>query len=91
MHSLGAIVDSGVRRQLAIRRFVGLSSVDPNWHPATFGKNRNRLLNGEPIAKLLEHWVSTSDWIGVTTPTSHGSLPTQSTETRSVATDRALV
>ncbi len=36
-------------------------------------------------------WESTSDWIGVTTPTSHGSLPTQSTETRSVARGLALV
>mgnify|MGYP003888483591 CR=1 FL=1 len=34
---------------------------------------------------------STSDWIGVTTPTSHGFLPTQSSETRSVATALALV
>jgi hypothetical protein len=36
-------------------------------------------------------WESTSDWIGVMTPTSHGSLPTQSGETRSVATGLAVV
>ncbi len=34
---------------------------------------------------------STSDWIGVTTPTSHGYRPTQSIETRSLAADFALV
>jgi hypothetical protein len=34
---------------------------------------------------------STRDWIGVGTPTSHGSLPTQSAETRSVARGLAVV
>ena len=34
---------------------------------------------------------STRDWFGVGTPTSHGSLPTQSAETRSVAGGLAVV
>jgi hypothetical protein len=34
---------------------------------------------------------STRDWVGVGTPSSHGYLPTQSAETRSVASGLAFV
>lgn len=34
--------------------FVGLNPDDPVWHPTTFTKNRDRLLNEELIAKFLE-------------------------------------
>lgn len=36
-------------------------------------------------------WDSTRDWIGVRTPSSHGSLPTQSAETHAGATALGLV
>ena len=39
---------------LLFRRFVGLNPDDPVWHPTTFIKNRDRLLNEELIAKFLE-------------------------------------
>ena len=36
------------------RWFVGLNPDDPIWHPTTFTKNRDRLLNEELMAKFLE-------------------------------------
>jgi transposase len=39
---------------LLFRWFVGLNPDDPVWHPTTFTKNRDRLLNEELMAKSLE-------------------------------------
>ena len=39
---------------LLFRWFVGLNPDDPVWHPTTFTKNRERLLNEELMAKFLE-------------------------------------
>uniref|UniRef100_UPI00398BCBF5 transposase n=1 Tax=Vulcanococcus limneticus TaxID=2170428 RepID=UPI00398BCBF5 len=39
---------------LLFRWFVGLNPDDPVWHPTTFSKNRDRLLNEELMAKFLE-------------------------------------
>jgi transposase len=37
---------------LLFRWFVGLSPDDPIWHPTTFTKNRERLLNEEVMGRL---------------------------------------
>ncbi len=34
--------------------FVGLNLDDPVWHPTTFNKNRDRLLNDEVMGRFLE-------------------------------------
>jgi transposase len=39
---------------LLFRWFVGLSPNDPIWHPNTFTKNRERLLNKQTIERCLE-------------------------------------
>ena len=39
---------------LLFRWFVGLNPDDPVWHPTTFTKNRDRLLNEELMATFLE-------------------------------------
>ena len=39
---------------LLFRWFAGLSSDDPVWHPTTFTKNRQRLLNEKVMGKFLE-------------------------------------
>ena len=39
---------------LLFRWFVGLNPDDPVWHPTTFTKKRDRLLNEEVMAKFLE-------------------------------------
>jgi hypothetical protein len=39
---------------LLYRWFVGLSPDDPIWHPTTFTKNRERLLNDQVMGKFLE-------------------------------------
>ena len=39
---------------LLFRWFVGLNPDDPVWHPTTFTKNRDRLLNEELMARFLE-------------------------------------
>jgi len=39
---------------LLFRWFVGLNPDDPVWQPTSFTKNRDRLLNGELMARLLE-------------------------------------
>lgn len=39
---------------LLFRWFVGLNPDDPVWHPTTFTKNRDRVLNEELMAKFLE-------------------------------------
>ncbi|KAF0654668.1 transposase [Cyanobium sp. Copco_Reservoir_LC18] len=39
---------------LLFRWFVGLDPDDPVWHPTTFTKNRDRLLNEELMARFLE-------------------------------------
>jgi transposase len=39
---------------LLFRWFVGLNPDDPIWHPTTFTKNRDRLLNEELMARFLE-------------------------------------
>jgi transposase len=38
---------------LLFRWFVGLGPDDPIWHPTTFTKNRERLLNEELMARFL--------------------------------------
>jgi transposase len=61
---------------LLFRWFVGLSPDDPIWHPTTFTKNRERLLNddavmgrflekliGAPEVKLLLSGMRTSLWM----------------------------
>ena len=39
---------------LLFRWFVGLSPDDPIWHPTTFTKNRERLLNEQIMERFLE-------------------------------------
>jgi transposase len=39
---------------LLFRWFVGLSPDDPIWHPTTFTKNRERLLNEQVMGRFLE-------------------------------------
>ncbi|MBM5818428.1 MAG: transposase, partial [Cyanobacteria bacterium K_Offshore_surface_m2_239] len=39
---------------LLFRWFVGLSPNDPIWHPTTFTKNRERLLNDQVMGRFLE-------------------------------------
>jgi transposase len=39
---------------LLFRWFIGLNPDDPVWHPTTFTKNRDRLLNEELMAQFLE-------------------------------------
>ena len=39
---------------LLFRWFIGLNPDDPVWHPTTFTKNRDRVLNEELMAKFLE-------------------------------------
>ncbi|QEY32552.1 IS5 family transposase [Synechococcus sp. RSCCF101] len=39
---------------LLFRWFVGLNPDDPVWHPTTFTKNRDRLLNEDLMARFLE-------------------------------------
>jgi transposase len=39
---------------LLFRWFVGLNPDDPVWHPTSFTKNRDRLLNEELMARFLE-------------------------------------
>jgi transposase len=39
---------------LLFRWFVGLSPDDPIWHPTTFTKNRERLLNEQVMSRFLE-------------------------------------
>ena len=39
---------------LLFRWFVGLSMDDPVWHPTTFTKNRDRLLDGEVAAAFFD-------------------------------------
>ena len=39
---------------LLFRWFVGLSPDDPIWHPTTFTKNRERLLNDDVMGRFLE-------------------------------------
>ncbi len=39
---------------LLCRWLVGLNPDDPVWHPTTFTKNRERLLNEELMARFLE-------------------------------------
>ena len=39
---------------LLYRWFVGLSPDDPIWHPTTFTKNRERLLNEQVFTKRSE-------------------------------------
>jgi transposase len=39
---------------LLFRWFVGLSLNDPIWHPTTFTKNRDRLLNEQVMRHFLE-------------------------------------
>ena len=39
---------------LLFRWFVGLSPDDPIWHPTTFTKNRERLLNEQVMGRFLD-------------------------------------
>ena len=48
---------------LLFRWFVGLNPEDPVWHPTSFTKNRDRMLNEELMARFLElllAWASHS-------------------------------
>lgn len=46
---------------LLFRWFVGLNPDDPVWHPTTFTKNRDRLLNEELMAKFLELLLASAE------------------------------
>ena len=46
---------------LLFRWFVGLNPDDPVWHPTSFTKNRDRLLNEELMAKFLELLLATPE------------------------------
>ena len=46
---------------LLFRWFVGLSQNDAIWHPTTFTKNRERLLNEEVMRRLLETLMGAPD------------------------------
>ncbi|TWB87344.1 IS4 family transposase [Synechococcus sp. Ace-Pa] len=55
--SIGAAAFGAAPLQPAIslfRWFVGLSPDDPIWHPTTFTKNRERLLNDDVMGRFLE-------------------------------------
>ena len=43
-----------INYNLLYRLFVGLSPDDPIWHPTTFTKNRQRLLNEQVMGRFLE-------------------------------------
>jgi transposase len=43
---------------LMFRWFVGLSADDPIWHPTTFSKNRDRVLNSAIMAMFLHELLS---------------------------------
>ena len=43
---------------LLYRWFVGLSPDDPIWHPTTFTKYRERLLNDQVMGRFLEKLMS---------------------------------
>ena len=46
---------------LLFRWFVGLSPDDPIWHPTTFTKNRDRLLNEQVMARFLDKLMGAPD------------------------------
>ena len=46
---------------LLFRWFVGLNPDDPVWHPTSFTKNRDRVLNEELMAKFLELLLATPE------------------------------
>jgi len=46
---------------LLFRWFVGLNPDDPVWHPTSFSKNRDRVLNEELMAKFLELLLATPE------------------------------
>ncbi len=46
---------------LLFRWFVGLSSYDPIWHPTTFTKNRERLLNEQVMGRFLEKLMASPE------------------------------
>jgi len=46
---------------LLFRWFVGLNPDDPVWHPTTFTKNRDRLLNEKLMIKFLELLLAESE------------------------------
>ena len=46
---------------LLYRWFVGLCPDDPTWHPTTFTKNRERLLNDQVMGRFLEKLMGASE------------------------------
>jgi len=53
-HSLRADADRAAQLQPAVAWFVDLNPDDPVWHPTTFTKNQDRLLQEELVARFLE-------------------------------------
>lgn len=47
--------------KLLYRWFVGLCPHDPIWHPTTFTKNRERLLNEQIMERFLEKLMGAPD------------------------------
>lgn len=50
---------------LLFRWFVGLSMDDPVWHPTTFTKNRDRLLEGDVAARFFDAVVAQARTAGL--------------------------
>lgn len=50
---------------LLFRWFVGLSMDDPVWHPTTFTKNRDRLLDGDVAARFFDAVVAQARTAGL--------------------------
>ena len=50
----GRLILEQLHYNLLFRWFVGLSPDDPIWHPTTFTKNRERLLNDHVMGRFLE-------------------------------------
>jgi transposase len=59
---------------LLFRWFVGLSPDDPIWHPTTFTKNRERLLNEQIMERFLEKLMAAPE-AGLIQSLSQGPLP----------------
>ena len=53
-HSFGADTDGAARLKVLFRWFGDLQPDHPAWHPTAFTNNRERLLNEERMAKLLD-------------------------------------
>jgi transposase len=60
---------------LLFRWLVGLSPDDPIWHPTTFTKNHERLLNDDVMGRFLEKLIAHVSGSGVNP---RGSQPRRS-------------